>query len=178
MLNFDDNFIKPSFGQKDIEPDVIHVLTVNKQNPKSFRSFLRDLNSTKVLRILLSTRLQVKKYLKYVRWEDDGDLIKHLGKDFIVPQFEDSEEIIRISRGDEHHPFWVPIHMIERKQYSPEITDRSNPTFYISKSDVCFRYARVLEEWRINTAPRTFLGFDIYWSFCFKYYFSWSCSYS
>jgi hypothetical protein len=57
------------------------------------------------------TKKQVKKYLKYVHSNGDGDtiLIKHLGEEFILPKFEDRPQIIRLNHSDGHHPFRVTI---------------------------------------------------------------------
>ena len=43
------------------------------------------------------TKTKVKKYLKYVRFDEDGEtiLIKHLGEEFILPKFEDRPESFR-----------------------------------------------------------------------------------
>jgi hypothetical protein len=40
-------------------------------------------------------------------------------EEFILPQFEEREEIIRLNYADGHHPFRVTIQMIDRKCWWP-----------------------------------------------------------
>ena len=91
--------------------------------------------------LVVNTKENYQKYLKYVRFDDVGEtiLIKHLGEEFILPKFEDQEEIIRLNHADRHHPFRVTIQMIERKHCWPGMYRQLEAC--LSKCDSCVRYA-------------------------------------
>jgi len=57
----------------------------------------------------LASNKKVKKYLKYVRLDDDAEtiLIKYLGEDFIPPKLQDREKIMTEPADTQGQDFWM-----------------------------------------------------------------------
>jgi hypothetical protein len=73
--SFDYKFTKAFVDEKDIELNVIHVSNSQLEESKELDKGLRDPTSTENLAFDIITQKKVKKYLEYVRLDDDGETI-------------------------------------------------------------------------------------------------------